>query len=362
MDWIASLPPEQQDFVRQLLEMPNGATHLARFADVWRAKLKEQVKPIETLAFEAWKLDPTNPRLRYQTEWIVSRRAPAWQFSMVNDLERNAVYARALEHFIQPEMLVLEIGTGSGLLAMLAARAGARHVYTCEIEPHLAEVARENIARNGLSERITVINKASGDLQPGVDLPEGADLLVSELLDSALLGEHILPVIEDAWARLLKPQALVLPQRIALRGALAGGPQWTAQCRVSEAHGLDISALNRLSPLRVALPGVTVDPEQLLSDPISLFEFDLSSPASYPSAQRSLTLHALRSGQVDGLLHWIAMDFGAGIQYENTAASQSSGWRPILNVFPQPARIEAGQALQVHIEHNRQDFWTWLEG
>ena len=85
---------------------------------------------------------------------------------MVRDEARNAAYDAALRRAVTPGMRVLEIGTGSGLLAMMAARAGARHVYTCEVVPQIAQAAREIVARNGYAERITVLDKHSNAIAP----------------------------------------------------------------------------------------------------------------------------------------------------------------------------------------------------
>jgi len=58
--------------------------------------------------------------MRYLTHRAVRKSAPEWHFNIVQDSLRNETYARALNRFVRPGMLVLEIGTGTGLLAMLA--------------------------------------------------------------------------------------------------------------------------------------------------------------------------------------------------------------------------------------------------
>src|SRR6266571_558677 len=99
------------------------------------------------------------------------RAIPRWHFAMLNDLERNDAFATALERVVLPGSFVLDIGSGTGLLAMMAARAGADSVITCEASPVLAEMTREIVARHGLSDVITVIPRFSTDLRVGIDLP-----------------------------------------------------------------------------------------------------------------------------------------------------------------------------------------------
>ena len=99
----------------------------------------------------------------------------------MNDDERNDAYLAALQSAITKDTHVLEIGTGSGLLSMMAARSGAEKVTTCEASPIIATTAKKIIATNGMAGTINVIAKKSNNVEVGVDLPRPADLLVSEI-------------------------------------------------------------------------------------------------------------------------------------------------------------------------------------
>lgn len=106
-------------------------------------------------------------------------------------------------------------GTGTGLLALLALEAGAERVYACETNPVLANMARAIVAAHGpgAKDGVVVVNKASQELRVGEDedLPAPVDIVVTELVDSGLLGEHILPVLRHARAALLHPGGRVIP-------------------------------------------------------------------------------------------------------------------------------------------------------
>jgi predicted O-methyltransferase YrrM len=171
----------------------------------------------------ACRLEPGNPKYAYARRVLSGTVVPSWHFSMLNDDARTRAYADALTRQIKPDHVVLEIGTGAGLLAMLAARAGAKHVYTCEANPALAAAAADIIARNGLADRVTVFPKMSTQLAVGPDLPDRADVLLSELFSPQLLSEEAIPTLNDAFARLVKPGAIVLPRRAGLRGVLIDG-------------------------------------------------------------------------------------------------------------------------------------------
>ncbi len=93
---------------------------------------------------------------------VTPQRAPpilGYHFSMVNDVARASAFKRGLADTITPSSIVVDLGSGSGLLAVLAAKLGARHVFAIEQESSLAEVSRKVIADNGVSHCVTVINR-----------------------------------------------------------------------------------------------------------------------------------------------------------------------------------------------------------
>ncbi len=112
---------------------------------------------------------------------------------MMGDAVRMRAYAQALREAVRPGSVVLDIGTGTGIFAMLAARFGARRVYA--IEPADAiQVARDIAAANGCADRIEFIQGLSTE----VSLPERADVIVSDLRGVLPLYQRHLPSIVDA--------------------------------------------------------------------------------------------------------------------------------------------------------------------
>ena len=111
-------------------------------------------------------------------QMIRSRKVPSWHAAMLRDHARNAAYRQAIEA-MAPGRVVLDIGTGSGLLAMIAARAGAARVVACEANPVVAETARRIIAANGLDHVVTVHACHSSELERAMIGGAGAELVVS---------------------------------------------------------------------------------------------------------------------------------------------------------------------------------------
>ena len=168
-------------------------------------------------------LEPGHAAAAESLESLRSFAAERWHFRMLNDRERNSEYDRAIRRAVarlrarsvasagaQP-VTVLDIGAGTGILSMMAARAGADRVYGCEMNPLLCEVARETVGAAGYSDRVAMLQCHStmlsvageglaggsggggggggggGEASPTM-LPSRADLIVTELVDSGLVG------------------------------------------------------------------------------------------------------------------------------------------------------------------------------
>jgi len=355
--WFNKLPPDVGAHVSKLSALPGFPLHLARFGTALKKLNPKHRESAAILAEQARRMAPDDTGVRQQTEWSYGKRVPRWHYGIINDSVRNEVYQAALARHVRPGMIVFEVGAGTGILAMLAARAGAAHVYTCEREPLLVEVARENIARNGLSDRVTVIPKLSNDVRLGEDLPVRADLFVAEIVDNGLLGEEALAITADVSERLLTPEAILLPDRIELRGTLAGGPGWSRGFRAGTACGLDVSALDRLGPARVQSPS-GMEPD--LAEDVTVLHFDLKSAADYRPAKHSVHLTVRKEGVAEGFLHWIWLRFGEGLEYSNRPPMKSC-WGPIINVFPKPLPVTSGQSVEMQVQHDLKSVRIWTE-
>lgn len=110
----------------------------------------------------------TSRRIPSLNDALLAKRSfPTWHFAMMNDVSRN----QAIEHSIRDADVtgetVFEIGTGAGLTAVLFAKHGARHIYACEVDRQLYDVASEAIRTNGLEKRITVFSASSTEIVEG---------------------------------------------------------------------------------------------------------------------------------------------------------------------------------------------------
>ncbi len=299
---------------------------------------------------------PDDARLAAVCNAILSRELPPFHRGMLLDTARNGTFARGIAA-MAPGKLVLDIGTGSGLLAMLAARAGAAHVYACEENPMLAETAREIIAANGFADRITVFARSSEDLDPVDDLGGGVDLIVSEVISENLFGEGILRTLEDARSRLCLPGARFLPARVTVRAALADAQPPPP---IGSVEGLDLSLFER--HLR---PGgfINVAParDRQRGEPIDFLTLEFAGDE--PIGLKGEVLHMLPSpgGQIGGVLQWLRIETAPGITYENVPGGDPSlSWLVRYIRFARPVQTQPGDTVAVGMMYSGDEVVGWL--
>jgi protein arginine N-methyltransferase 1 len=133
----------------------------------------------------------------------------SYHLEMIADQLRTSAIIRALAEVLRPEKIFCELGCGTGIFSIFAARR-ARKVFAVEIDPHMVQVARSNIAESGVADRIELI---AGDAS-AVELPESADVIFCEMMSIWAIEEPQIPVFNNTHPRMLKLGGLFLPQRI----------------------------------------------------------------------------------------------------------------------------------------------------
>jgi type III protein arginine methyltransferase len=300
------------------------------------------------LASEAHLAAPADPEIAALARAMRAEGIPRWHFPMIRDTLRNAAFAEAIARAVTPTSRVLDIGAGSGLLAMLAARAGAAAVTACEVNPAIAEVARDNVAANGFADRITVIAAHSTDIDPDRDMSGQADIIVSEILGADMVCEGVLPALSDAAQRLLKPGGRMIPAGGEIMVALAHSGRMD-QFTMGEICGFDLSAFDRLRPTTVMLP---IHDEQLSlhSEAAALFAFDFAATShGPPRAEAKL----IADGQpINGIVQWmrLSMDEHGTLETRPGAAAKSS-WDCMFFPFAETVTPAAGEVVRVCGSH-----------
>ena len=299
---------------------------------------------------------PDNEDIDFMLRLEFSSIAPAWHIPMVSDDERNQAYDLALRRAVKPGDLVLEIGTGSGLVAMMAARAGAGQVVTCEVLPLMADIAREVVAKNGLSDRVTVITKKSTQVQVGTDLPERADVFVSELINIGMLSPNMLPVLQHARETLLKPDARIIPAAAIVYGALIEAPQLSRVNPVRQISGFDLSPLDKLRSPGYAQIDLAADLVRQVSQPFKAVEFDFRQNMPDHDA-RILQVTATSAGIAHGIAFWFDLVMDEEIVYSSASTTRTNHWKQAAEFFPQPIAVQPGDRVMVIAAYDNTRIW-----
>ncbi len=129
---------------------------------------------------------------------------------MLNDKIRMESYEKAIKEMVKPGMKVLDLGTGTGILALWSLEAGAEKVYGIEFRKELISQAKSRINKAGYEKNFQLFNALSYD----VNLPEKVDLIVSEILGNLADNQDMTPILEDARKRFLKKDGKFIPYRV----------------------------------------------------------------------------------------------------------------------------------------------------
>ena len=301
-------------------------------------------------AIESYKqaicIKPDYAEARQNLHAVKKKAVPAWHLSMMNDKPRNTAYLNALKLAIGENDFVLEIGTGSGLLSMMAANFGAENITTCESSETIAKVAKKIIQKNGYGEKISVINKKSTDLIIGEDLPKKADVVVSEILSAEFVGEGVRSTIVDANRRKIKKNGKMIPEAGEIIIALVEVNEWLQDnISVGTVNGFDLSDFNSLAPSKF-IPNLCQKPT-LLSNPKVAFKFDLYDTNDIWKREKVLTLKANGNGLCLGIIQWLRVQLFKDIEYENNPSEIVSHWPTPIYAFDKPLEVKVGQELEI---------------
>jgi protein arginine N-methyltransferase 1 len=131
------------------------------------------------------------------------------------DARRQRAFRRALARAVRPGSSVLDIGSGTGIWAVEAARLGAGRVVAIEREGALIPLIERLARANGVADRMQVVHGESRQVR----LSGRFDVVVAELIGHQGFDEQIVPVMADARARFLRRGGRIVPAALALWAA-----------------------------------------------------------------------------------------------------------------------------------------------
>ncbi len=281
---------------------------------------------------------------------------------MLADGPRVDSYFRGITDHITSDMTVIDLGTGTGILAAFAARQNPRRIYAldhCDIITTAQRVAEAN----GVDDTIIFLNQKSTAFTP----PEPVDVILHEQIGNAVFNEQMFANMIDLRKRALKSGGRVLPNPITM---FLEPAQLKEDYRIpflweQDLHGIDYSSLIDMSEgrqLQQLVPLYAHHYQRLLSEPQPLFVADFET-IDFPDIPRVLsnTRVVSESGTLDGLCLYFEAEFDAENILSNSPASALTSWQtPMLRVDSR--HVVAGDTIttELHVsDFGNPDKWTW---
>ena len=276
---------------------------------------------------------------------------------MIADAERMQAYSKALRHSINSDSIVLDIGTGTGILALLACRFGARRVYAVEPGPAI-QVAREIADANGWSKKIVFYQNVSTD----IFLPEPVHVIVSDLRGVLPVFQNHIPSIIDARNRLLARNGILIPLQDSLYIAAATAPHLIEDYRQpwnNAPYEIDMHPAARY--LSHVWRKGSVTEQQLLTDSACWTTVDYRI-VDRGNAQGKATLKAYKNGIAHGLVVWFDAVLAEGIGFSTAPGHSESVYGNAFFPFPEPVALCKDDTLTVSLKASliANDYvWGW---
>ena len=278
-----------------------------------------------------------------------------YHLSMLVDETRTGAYHQAIARVVKPGDVVVDVGCGSGILSFFACRVGARHVHAVESEA-VIKSAELVAAQNGFQDRITFYN----DLSFNVELPESADVIMTETMGTFGFEEGILGSLTDARDRFLKKGGTLIPHRVDLFLVPVELPQFyehVVDFWVNGCQGFDFSPVRRLTVNN--FHPVKLHEGTFLGDPmrVETIEFETTTQAEVKS---SVSVYAKRRGWCHGLAGWFSAELIPGLSISNGPQDRASHWGLAFFPIDRPVSVERGHRIEVSMFSSRNgEDWNW---
>jgi hypothetical protein len=289
-----------------------------------------------------------------------ARGYAAWpiHIAMLDDHTRTRAFLAAIREVVTPDDIVVDIGTGTGVLAVAAAQAGAKHVYAVEATS-IADLAAQVFKANHVADRVTVIRGWSTHS----DLPQRATVLVSEMIGNDPLDENLIAITRDAVQRLLQPGARLIPSRIRIYGLpVTIPPERVDRVLLSDAmvarwqawYGIHFHPLIDTSEPENVRFGIRPHKTQdwpRLSEPVLLADLDLHDLAD-PVFDHTLTTQATHSGLLNGVILYpdVQLSPGQVLSRHPDAVDASNHWQNIIWTMHTPFPVQAGDSFSIRFQ------------
>ena len=276
---------------------------------------------------------------------------------MIANAPRVEPYVEALRRSVEPDSVVLDLGCGQGLFALLACRFGARRVYAIEPD-NVINIGREAALANGCGDRIEFFQSLSTD----VTLPEQATIIISDLRGVLPWFQRHIPSIIDARERLLVPGGVLIPRRDRMYAALVAAPEQYEEIVGPWRNRLfDVDLSAGLSRITNSWRKTRIRAEELLTEAVCWATLDYQTLGS-ADVDAQISWRVARGGIAHGVVVWFDADLADGITFSNRPGAPELIYGNGFFPFPRPLEVREGEHTEVRLRADlvENDYvWTW---
>lgn len=255
---------------------------------------------------------------------------------MVGDKIKIEKFTQAIAGQIRKDDIVLDIGTGSGVMAFLACEAGAGKVYAVEEHEEILATARREAKRRGLQDSIVFLSGNSKFL-PTENIPEKVDVVLSETIGVFGIDEGLLSNLGDA-KRFAKAGGAFIPRSLSCFLI----PFQLPEAAVSKIFTCPAPVLSgRLS-------GGGLGP-LFPSHPRKLFTVN-SSSRDIKRISSTIRFEITSSAQIVGLCGWFEAELAEGVILTNSPYAPKTHWSNMIFKLKPPLWVKKGEALTLDFD------------
>ncbi|UKZ62387.1 uncharacterized protein TrAtP1_003636 [Trichoderma atroviride] len=287
---------------------------------------------------------------------------------MLKDEVRTRSYMNAIvqNKHIFKDKVVLDVGCGTAILSMFAAKAGAKHVIGVDMSTIIFK-AREIVKTNGLSDKITLIQGKMEEIE--LPFPQ-VDIIISEWMGYFLLYESMLDTVLYARDKYLVKDGLIFPDKatIFFAGIEDGDYKEEKIGFWDNVYGFDYTPLKETA---LSEPLVdTVDLKAVVTDPVPVLTLDLYTCTTADLAfNTSFTLTAKRDDFVHALVSWFDIDFTAchkPIRFSTGPHTKYTHWKQTVFYIKDVLTTQDGEEIHCKLDvkpnnKNRRDLDIEIE-
>ena len=277
--------------------------------------------------------------------------------NMIADKGRMDTYIKALRQSVNHESIVLDIGTGTGIFALLACRYGAYKVYA--IEPNdTIQVAKDLAEANGYSDRIEFIQ----DISTRVELPERPNVIISDLRGRLPLFRHNIPSIIDARRRFLAPDGIMIPAQDTLFAAVVESHSLFEKYNspwVNDELGINLRPVVR--KVMNTTWGRKISDENLLTESQHWVTLNYNA-IEVPNVSGMLKWIVKRDGIAHGIRVWFDTEVAPGLGFSNAPEQLEHVYGSEFFPWLEPVSLKSGDGVSVSFQAVLVDedyIWRW---